>query len=226
MKKSLEYILTITLLFCLLPMNVSAQENNVERTELLEKACVAFPEYADIINADTVPSTVSRSVSSREVVFSETRDISETEFIVYTEYSDGLVVLDSVEIMDDEVDYNSTEQSGSMTKFDITVTATCLGVNSYFTLSNVKFTIYATTYDRITSSGTPTTHNVQNTYNDKCTNWDPVCTPNETASAAAKISVKLQFRFGPRDTEFYISYLTINIRNNQLTVEHKEYKGG
>lgn len=44
MKKSLAYILTITLLFCLIPMNVSAQESNIERTEILEKACVAFPK--------------------------------------------------------------------------------------------------------------------------------------------------------------------------------------
>lgn len=225
MKKFISYIITIALLLSMLPVSASAQETNSERNEILEKACIAFPEYAETIRADAAPSGISRSSTPREVVFSETRPLSENEFIVYTEYSDGLFAIDSVE-MEKEVIYNSMDQSGSMTKFDITVKATCSDVYSHFTLSNIKFTIYPTTYDRITSSGTPSVKTGEYTYNDNCT-YDTInCTPNETASAPAKVSVRLNFRFGPYSTNFYQSDLIIKVQNNQLTVTHEEYVGG
>lgn len=225
MKKFISYIITIALLLSMLPISASAQATNSNRNEILKKACIAFPEYAETIRADAAPSNLSRSSTSREVVFSEARSLSENEFIVYTEYSDGLFAIDSVK-MEKEVVYNSMDQSGSMTKFDITVKATCSDVKSHFILSNLKFTIYPTTYDRITSSGSPDVETPDNTYNDNCTYGTINCTPNETASAPAKVSVRLTFQFTPYPGDVYQSDLTIKVRNNQLSVTHEEYAGG
>ena len=221
-KRLLSLILILLLLTtCPLGIPVHAREQSDERAEILEKACIAFPEYANKIESDALSFSAARSATSRELVITETRSISENEFIVYTEYSDGLIVLDQA-LMDSDVVYNTTEQSGSMTIFNITIKATCLETESYFKVSNLEFIIYPSAYDRITSIGTATTHNPENTYNDCCYYDAEECvyTPYETATDFASVCFPLQFKFAPYPGYIYDSYLWVEVGNNALSVHH------
>lgn len=226
MKKAVSLILTFILLYTVCPLGipVHAQEQNDERDQILTRACIAFPEYAHKIEANTFSGSTARSSEPRELVITEMRPLSDSEFIVYTEYSDGLIVLDQG-YMESETIYNSTEQSGSRTLFNITIKATCTLTEAYFKVSNLKFTIYASSYDRITSIGTPRVYNPEYTYNDCCYYDNEDCTYNlyESASEYASVCFPLQFRFAPYDESILDSYLWVEVGDNTLSVHHYEH---
>ena len=64
------------------------------------------------------------------MVISETRKVSPKEYMVFTEYSDGLWLLDEITV-NKEITYNSTNEIGTEIQIDITVKATCSGANKY-----------------------------------------------------------------------------------------------
>lgn len=201
-------------------MRIFAAEYSPERDEILENACIVFPEYAVKIAADTMPVTPYRSFVQRELVHTETRALSDSEFIVYTEYSDGLIVLDQV-TMEEEVIYHGTSDIANEIKVDITVKATCSATTAYFEVSNIKFTIDEYYFDHIDSIGSPAVHNPTNTYNDMCTyTGNYTLTSTETASKKASVVYPLSFRFAPYPTSIYTSFLWVEVGNNSLSVHH------
>lgn len=224
MKNCLSLILALVLMLTVLPMGALAAENTSERDEILEKACVAFPEYAAKIAADTLPASALRSAEPQKMVFTETRAISENEFIVYTEYSDGLVVLDQG-VMDKEVIYNSTNDVATAINVDITVKATCTDTSAYFKVSNIKFTINTNSYDRINSIGSPKVYNPSNTFNDECiyVQGNHSLNSQESASRKAYVCYPLSFKFAPYPGYVYTSELWVEVGQNALSVHHDKW---
>ena len=219
MKKIVSVMLAFALLFAALPMGAMASQVD-EREQMLAKACAAFPEYAAKIVADTCASAF-RSAEPRKTSFTETRSISENEFIVYTEYSDGLVALDEVS-MEREVIYNSTDDAITAINVDITVKATCSETTAYFKVSNIKFTINTSNYDRITSIGTPTVHNPPISYNDSCSYFSSELSKNlvENSVQKAYVCYPLSFKYAPYGGYEYSSKLWVEVGNNSLSVHH------
>lgn len=221
MKKFLSIFLALVMLLAVMPVSTYADEAKTERDILLEKACAAFPEYASKIAADNAPIATYSAPQERTVVFSETRELSGKELISYTEYSDGLLLLADV-VPKRSVTYNSTTTTGARTKVDITVKATCSGVNSYFKASNVKYTIEQYGTDCITSVGTPTVHPSSSPNSDNCQYLGYNLNSYETGSSNAFVAYSLSFRFSSASTDFIRTCLSINVGNNALSVYHYE----
>ena len=219
MKRFLSIFLAFVMLLAVMPVSTYAAEAKTERDILLEKACAAFPEYASKIAADNVPIATYSAQQERTVVFSETRELAGNELISYTEYSDGLALLSSV-TPNSSVKYNGTTDVGTQIKVDITVTATCSGVNSYFKASNIKFTIEEYGYDHIDSIGSPKAYPSSNTSYDNCQYHSYSLTSYETASAKASVGYSLSFRFASLPTAFITTRLWVGVGNNALSVDH------
>ena len=221
MKKFLSIFLALVMLLAFMPVSTYADEAKTERDILLEKACAAFPEYASKIAADNAPIATYSAQQERTVVFSETRALSGNELVSYTEYSDGLALLASV-TPNRSVTYNSTTTSGARAKVDITVRATCSGVNSYFTASNVKYTIEQYGDDYITSVGTPVAHPSSTPSSDNCQYISYRLNSYETDSSKAYVAYSLSFRFASLSTAFIRTCLLVEVGNNTLSVTHEE----
>lgn len=219
MKRFLSIFLALVMLLAVMPLSTYAAENKTGRDILLEKACAAFPEYASKIAADTAPISTYSFQQERVVVFSETRELSDNELVSYTEYSDGLILLSDV-TPNSSVKYNSTTDVGTQIKVDITVTATCSGVNSYFKASNVKFTIEEYGYDHIDSIGSPRAYPSSYTSYDNCQYDSYSLNSYETASAKASVGYSLFFRFGSYQTAFITTCLWVGVGSNALSVDH------
>lgn len=219
MKRFLSIFLALVMLLAVMPVSTYAAETKAERDILLEKACAAFPEYASKIAADNAPIATYSAQQERTVVFSETRELAGNELISYTEYSDGLALLSSV-TPNRSVTYNSTTTTGARTKVDITVKATCSGVNSYFKASNVKYTIEQYGTDCITSIGTPKAYPSSNTSYDNCQYHSYSLNSYETSSSNAYVAYSLSFRFASLSTAFITTCLLVSVGNNALSVSH------
>lgn len=96
MKRLLSALVTVMLLLAMIPASaVAAETETSERDALISLACNVFPEYATKICSDVPLATygLTQNTNSKELVTTETRNISETEQIIYSEYSDGTVYL-------------------------------------------------------------------------------------------------------------------------------------
>lgn len=214
MKKCLSIILVLSLLLVVIPMSVQAASNDLEREELIEKACEAFPEFATKIRNEEPKPASYRMSGESEVVYAETRAVSDRELISYTEYSDGAVLLAQTQC---ETIYNSTTDIANEIKVDITVKATHNDAPGYFKASHVQFTINETGYDYITSPGSTSTSGgcqYGGGYSMKKT---------ETASGDAYVKYNLGFKFGPASDDYYTTQLWIQVGSNRLSVEHIEW---
>lgn len=219
MKRFLSIFLALVMLLAVMPMGTYAAESKTERDILLEKACAAFPEYASKIAADTAPIATCSAQQERTLVFTDTRALSENDFISYTEYSDGLVLLSDTNL-NRKVTYNSNTVTGARTKADITVTATYSGINSYFKVSNVKYTIEEYGVDCITSIGSPKAYPSPNTSYDNCQYHGYTLNQYETDSGNARVAYSLSFRYATIPTAFITSCLAIEVGNNAVSVYH------
>lgn len=220
MKKIVSLLLSIIMTFLFIPMHANAaQEDKASgQEELIAVACEAFPEYEDKILSRRSFEGSSRSTSStRELVVTETRYISDNEAVVYSEYSDGVILLTDYTYRYSTT-INSQSQEGSRTIYDVTVRATSADVaNAYFELRNVQFTIYGTTYDRITNVGTYTEYG-------KC-DVHTQCAPvlYETASTKANIVYRLSWKAYSDPGGWLPSVLRIEVGNNSFRVIHMYY---
>lgn len=185
-----------------------------ERSALIEKACLAFPEFADKICSEPSDRVSTKSnTAGRETVYTETRKISENEYIVYSESSDGVVLLTSASFEYTLIE-NGSFMSGSNTTMNVTIQATCSEVTGVFTLRNVEYTIIPRGYDQIQKvgsasvSGNCTIHSVDT----------PVM--SETSSSAAYLRYRLTWQFGGNEAVSYASYLTFSVGNDRENVTH------
>lgn len=220
MKKLVGLLLVVVMAFGFIPMQANAAQNEKcsGQEELIAVACEAFPEYRDkIISRRGIEGHGRSPDATRELVVTETRYISDNEAIVYSEYSDGLILLTDYTYRYSTT-INSQTQEGSRTLYDVTIRATSADVaNAYFELRNVQFTIYGTAYDRITSVGTYTEYG----YCDVHTRCTPVL--YETASTKANIVYRLSWKAYSDPGGWLPSVLRIEVGNNSFRVVHMYY---
>lgn len=158
MKKILSLCLAILMLLTALPIDASAVENKTySQTELLTLACEVFPEYeSEIINQENRSFANYRSADSDEIIFSETRDISDNQSLTLLQRRGGDIIVVSREI--DWANLYVNDSTSDISNVGVTGTAdfqiTTTSASGTFILSDVRFTIYYTGSDYFTSTGT------------------------------------------------------------------------
>lgn len=193
MRKIVAVIVSLALAIMLIPVGVFADEDGAEYNALVRKAATAFPEYAeDLLNPTCSLSTYANDSFERTLVHQETRPISDKEFITYTGYSDGLILLSNYTF---DYDTNVTSDDGinaSRRNVTIDISATCV-VESYYTgVFKLKGFSYRLNkgydvYDSITSKGTPTAKN-------DITYTEGRYVKNESAYGYAELGYSLNFQ--------------------------------
>ena len=217
MKKFFSLIIAFVLIVCVFPANANATEIDIaNREQLLSLACQVFPEYATKIAADQPPSAeaLQRSSAETDVVISETRKVNDNMYMTYTELSNGVVTLANF-VTYPSLTYNYRHNNGDATNYTVTLTGTAPGSYQTFTATNVKFTIYSSDYDCITSVGAPKVTNPDgSTYT---TDIKTSCSPNETSSNSAVAYYRFPVMFGSLN---YSGVFTLSIKNNVSTVDY------
>ena len=220
MKKLLAILLSLVMVFTLVPLGVLASEaEESNHTTLVDKAVAAFPEYAERLLNPNYTSAYSRSATDRVLVVKETRSISGTESITYAEYSDGVILLSDYDFTYDSSLDNSYHGSTSRNVV-IDIEAACVlngtTLGSFF-LDNVSYILYYgdNNFDCITSAGTGTRR-------DGCTS--ATCTlykENEDLEGYATLSYKLAFRVSSSAGAIVESYLTLYVGEDTAMIYHE-----
>ena len=110
MKKLVSFCLAVIMIFAILPVSAFAADNaQSEQERLFARAREVFPEYASLIHRNDV-ATYSALSSENPIVFTETRDISDTESMTIALYANSDVV-----IVDKTYDYVKPEKEESST---------------------------------------------------------------------------------------------------------------
>lgn len=154
MKKLISICLSLVMLFLLFPIDAFAAENTQsEYDQLIALACEVFPEYASAIRCENICTyTMPRSSNPMEVIYRETREISDTESMSIALLSGGNAIViynnfATTTYTSNTSDIGSVGVSGTAS-FKVSMN------NAYFKLNNVEFTIYETGGDYFTDFGT------------------------------------------------------------------------
>lgn len=222
MKRTLSIIVLALFLVTMLPIGASATERDAyEREQLLAKACEVFPEYEDYIYGRIAPQSSSRGV--REVTFSETRKISETESITYVQYSDGRGIV-SQENLQQDFALTSTDSSetsfagGVLVTLSYKVTPTDTGYFSgVFYLDDFKCKVMPSTYDSILNIGTSSSNSsLKCLFNNSTPNY------TESAGKSANVTYNLTFipdrSYGVTSSNDIYASLSLSVRNDTVYV--------
>lgn len=192
MKKTLSLCLTILILLTILPLSAFAEDTQLsEQEELINLACDAFPEYRDYILGNV--STYRGTSSDAEIIFCETRKISETEEITYAQYSNGrgIIVGSGIDVV--SVGIYDPSQSNFAGGYDYTfsvrvATTDTTDFPGIFYVTGCKARIMSATYDSLINYGTCSVNN---------TNWCKYRTggnnKTETSTQDACIEYNLTF---------------------------------
>lgn len=216
MKKCLSLVLTFVLLLSAIPFGAFAAETNQPSYDLLiQKASVAFPEYTEKMQNPAVNyASFSRTASPRELLVSETRSISNTETITYTEYSDGVILLSSTTLTADTTTQDYVTGS-TYRKITVDIEAAYTGdKKGYFYLEGVTYRLNDSDYDVITSAGTASKSG-------SCTSATRTrFSSKETDTSYAQIIYNLEFVVGPTEDYTVISTLYFYVGTDTAIVEH------
>lgn len=226
MKRFLSAIFAAVLLLTMLPFGAfAAEDKSSERDKLIAQACEVFPEYADKIrNQKMQPNSRSHSLEASKLIYSDSRDAPNNGgTILYSEYSDGIVLLTSY-IPTKKVTVVDSHTGAGATAYTINIVATCSGISGTFTAKNVKYTTISSAYDRIDSVGTYKTETTEMTGYVACAlqndTPNPYVVMNESASGSAIITYKLTFRFAPYAGSFLTTELSLSVGHDSATVTH------
>lgn len=221
MKRMIALFLSICMVACVLPFGVLAADNSSRREALLQRGCDAFPEFKDKILADTQPAEISTfGAVGPYIVFSDTRAISETEELQYTEYSDGTYLLSSFECKPLSVTVNSHNNSSQAVNYDVTLEATMSGIDGYFRLRNLKFSLINGQYDCITNKGSPSRSGSCTGYSETSSGSAPLY---ETASESATVQYRVDFQYGSSGKYTIDTLVTFRVGNNTYSHDFSEY---
>ncbi|MDO5401128.1 MAG: hypothetical protein Q4F17_09130 [Eubacteriales bacterium] len=227
MRKILSFALALVLIMTMLPMCVLAAEDAPnERAELIALACEVFPEYAPMILGDISPfSAYCNPNGPADVVYQETRSISNTEEITLARYSNGAtIIIEQSEISSHDIIETSANEkvvtNGVAYTLSYKIAATSDFVEYYpgvLYISNFKATVYDSGYDKINSYGTISVNN-----SSYCTRYPVVVySLQETASNAASVHYPFQFHSPGNSSGTFPGSLAITVRNNEITVSLK-----
>lgn len=218
MKKLLAMLLSLIMVFSLVPLAVSAAEMETSsHSALVDKAVVAFPEYAERLLNPSYFSTRARGVTDSVLVVKETRPISDTESITYAEYSDGRIFLSDYDFTYDTPSANSSGTSPRTVTIDIEAEALLYGESlGSFYLDNVKYELYPGyyNYDRIVYAGTGTrsggcTNANRGTYNQY-----------EDLQGYAELTYELRFRVNSSAGGYVDSTLSLYVGEDTAVIDH------
>lgn len=225
MKKTLSLCLaTIMILLCI-PIHVSATEDSTnDRQEIISLACEVFPEYSNKICKNNNSRSMNNAIESeRELIFTEIRNVTEDEYMMYSEYSDGIVLLTNYAFDYDILSENISTGAGA-TEVTMSLKATCAedGYNGVFYLDNFRYVFNSYTYDRIISLGTTrAVGSCKLTENDDMTGYEnPRYSLYETSSQKAYAEYYLNFWPGSSGYFTFNSCLDIRVGNNGCTISH------
>lgn len=158
MKKTLSLCLTILILLTILPLSAFAEDTQLsEQEELINLACDAFPEYRDYILGNV--SVYRGTLSNAEIIFCETRKISETEKITYAQYSNGRGIIVGSSMTVFGVGLYDPSQSNFAGGYDYTFSVRVATTDTtefpgMFYVTNCKARIMSATYDSLIDYGT------------------------------------------------------------------------
>ena len=154
MKKLLSILLSLAVLFSMLPASVSADDSISDREKTLALACELFPEHASTIRNGSRNIQRNRSIGAPAVlVLSETKQASADTTLTYMEYSDGTSYLASLwDHTIDTVD-SDVSSSGDLIKYTVDLTVYSTIAVGEFKVKNIKFCLDSLWYDNITSGG-------------------------------------------------------------------------
>lgn len=134
------------------------EDNASEYDELMELACEVFPEYAMAIRGEDSGIT-TYSQTNNQVIHQETREISDSESLSITMFSNGEVIVlrnnHAGQVYLTTFDSTSSEISTVGVTGSATFEVGSSQWNYFFRLSDVRYTIYYTGSDYFTSYGTP-----------------------------------------------------------------------
>lgn len=161
MKRTISLVIAVLMAISYFSIPAYAAETALsEADQLTEKACIAFPEYENIIRGQGVVNQARTfSNESPSLIVKETRAISDTEEITYFGYSDGTAIL---ALVSEDEDFEYSTSNGSYetipggTSNTITVTVKSSEANGTLKMQNINF-YFLSGYDRIVNTGTITT---------------------------------------------------------------------
>lgn len=167
MKKYLSVILSIVLIFTVLPNSVYAENplttntcvERMTKDDVVALACEAFPEYAaDIRDGYTLSNsgTSTYGLSRETVEVNETRALSDTKSVTYQKLSNGVELLSVADIsVTTSVDWNyeSASEGVVSSHYDVDLIVTCNVSEGYVVIGDIEYTIMHSDYDSISSAG-------------------------------------------------------------------------
>ncbi len=220
MKKWISFVLSFALLIGVLPFSVSADEEENIANQLVTDACIIFPEYASKISSKhNGINPASIPAESKTLLVQESRPLTNSTTIHYSEYSDGTIMLAS-----DSVSYSTTVvdsvTGGVKTTYTININASLVGYSGCTcTLKNVKYMIDSSGYDKIISQGT-------SQKDTNCTSVIPYIVYNtETSSRNAMAYYDIYYRFGSGEGMLCWTQLTLEVGNNGRYITYENLEG-
>ena len=225
MKKLFALLLVFAMIFATLPFTAFASEATSMQSQLTIKACNAFPEYANKIRAQEQQIAHNQlsvlSNQSKDVIINETRDISDTESITYTEFSNGVIMLTGSSVSYD-VESDNTSTSGSNVNHTVDIYAELVGYpNCHVNLYDIKYTIVKNGYDKITSKGT-------SVKGSKCTGCSVAIYPStESSSSKAKLTADIYFQYGSGSAgNFCWTQLVMSVGGDSRSISYNNLDWG
>ena len=151
------FLISIMILPTILLPVLASEQDMYELATLIDKACDVFPEYENTIRAmnSTPYSRTAQCATNRELQIHESRKLSQTETITYTQYTDGTILLSSTSIeFDHKFEITEGESTAGSTVYtaNITVIANDL-YSSTCTIKNIKYKTVPQGNDIIVSTG-------------------------------------------------------------------------
>lgn len=213
MKKFVAAFIAALLLVSSLSTTVCANSaQSIARDDLVREACEVFPEYTLKIRGIGIRNNMRSALGERCVVHSETRRFKENEQISYVEYSDGLVMIARSSYSPVLHPLYSSSTTGG-TDYTTYITATMSYSDEVFQASSVKYTIYDSQYDKITSAG------------DLCDCTTAQCSfgsyqYTENAYSSAYVSYFATFTPSPAYSNYlpFEGTITLTVGNNKASV--------
>ena len=155
MKRLISMVLCTVLLFGMIPFTTTATSDTNAHDELIELACVAFPEYADLLQ--NPPELVARGGVNNEtdkVIFQGTRELSNDHKVSISVYQSCYAI-----VMDEKsFQVEITDSDGSEEGFDyigrVSYRVTCTTGMGAFLLDNVEYRVFKGRYGSFTNYGT------------------------------------------------------------------------
>lgn len=221
MKRLFTIILSLVLVISMIPVGTVAAEDTSERDELIALACEVFPEYAVFIQNNNSTSRSGSLSEKTEVLFTETRSVSDNERITYVQLSsNGAIIIDEtigqIELIETDSSM-SNFSAGIRGSLSYKVICTHEYYPGIFYLDDFEYTIYTSAYDWINNDGTMTCNNgVYCAFSQGSTVYQ------ETANNSAHASYGLRFihrgAYGVQSSRDLLYTLSLSVRNNTVNI--------